>query len=50
MAKNEIEINVKVGIHSQDWDKTITEIKNSIPTQYHNTVINILEKNATRYF
>ena len=45
-----MEVKMKLGIHSKDWEKVIEAIKDRIPEPYAHEVIVILQEYATNYF
>jgi len=40
---------MKRGIHSQDWDKLVSELKEKLPSAIFEWVLEILEKYSTNY-
>jgi len=43
-------MDIKLGIHTKDWDKLIEDIRKEIPQPYSGIVVGILHKFATPYF
>ena len=40
---------MKIGIHSQDWDKLIEELRDLLDEHIFRSVLAVLEKHCTRY-